>query len=507
MYSCITVTGYLALFDIKESSSEYLMNRNLAKSIVERNKGRLIPLVISHLNYRVDLTIGYVTDLAIDNKGLFCKGVIDNCAFIETQNDMNENFIRYFTTATPSPFLYLKSCLPNFSLSHNRNTLMIKHVALVDVGARRGTLVTYEFLKNKMPKQYTNTEKDFYVVLACYTRNTIKVASERNNLLFKDILLCDETDTDFITAGKECEKKSIKTNLNSSLLEKTQAMSDSNNMMEAVDFLTKMASVLKETRGRKRPCEYQDEEPEIKKRRMNDEPILHASQTFSSSETRQQDQDSSMREEMNKFRDEMKQWHSEMMTTQANLFKDLMKQNLKAQLDNGVYPNNIQNSANFESKTVPTNYNQYIPPNHMTLHQHSSLENHPKDMGNTMIPPQPQSVPSQFSSQPNFQHLINQQQVSQIPVQHNTLGGVPVEKPLPSVPIAQSSGTASTSMDNDTIANGATEVQSNADGNLKGCESFEDPLIQAGLPVNDSEHLINELFRLFIKNNFKVKQI
>jgi len=210
MSKCISVSGYLAVFDIQEPDANYRLTKSLAKQIIDKNANHNIPLVVSHINFRVDLTVGYVTKLSIDNKGLYCKGIIDNIAFIDVQNQMNVDFITYFTKSTPSPFLYLKSCLSCFSLAHDKNSLFVKHVALVDLGARRGTLITYDYESNQDPKDYTNEKKDFYIVLGCYARNALKLGQERNELLFKDAMICGETDTDFICASKEAGKKLLR---------------------------------------------------------------------------------------------------------------------------------------------------------------------------------------------------------------------------------------------------------------------------------------------------------
>lgn len=85
MYQCIDVRGYIALFNVVESSKEFQLCKRTALDLLERNINKTIPLVISHIGFYVDLTIGSITRLTIDNKGIYCVGIIDNSAFLKVQ--------------------------------------------------------------------------------------------------------------------------------------------------------------------------------------------------------------------------------------------------------------------------------------------------------------------------------------------------------------------------------------------------------------------------------------
>ena len=69
MFPCINVCGYLGLFNVKESDVKYALNKELAKQLIASNDTFNIPLVVSHVNFRVDLTVGFLTELTIDSRG------------------------------------------------------------------------------------------------------------------------------------------------------------------------------------------------------------------------------------------------------------------------------------------------------------------------------------------------------------------------------------------------------------------------------------------------------
>lgn len=545
MYHCIEVRGYLAFFDARESSQKYVITKEIAKLITSRNKGKTIPLVVSHVDFRVDLTIGYVTELKDDNKGLYCVGVIDNTAFLKVQQELNEDFIKYFTKAEPSPLLYLRSCLPCFSLSHEPKTLLIKHVALVDLGARRGTLIRYSYMNAGSDKTYTSTEIDFYKVMNCYSRNTIKLGPERNSLLFKDALFCGETDTEFINAGRESEKNTIKAlSSNSDGSDKTRfnkMTNEQNNigMDDALSFLNNLASALSRTRAVKRASSEKYGGSAAKKRRLDvDEPIINASQTLLNPD--QHKQSDSWKQEMDDFKNQMKQIQSEFLNAQSSLFKDIISsrnQQQQQQLQHNFapmyqYPNyNLQTSApistpgmsqqiqwqpqlqnyngqnqetlngNLGQQSVqtnassnssfltsqPTQSNQFMIPKSCSG-QHSIHEKQPVAISS--LPGQPITPNSPLSNQ----FAIQQQQISsQVPQQQSAC-----------INDQSTSQQRSEQMQQNNVPEIQSELQTKEQ--YEQSKSAETTLIEAGMDVNEKVHLLNELFRQFIDTNFTVKK-
>ncbi len=415
MFPCINVCGYLGLFNVKESDVKYALKKELAKQLIASNDTFNIPLVVSHVNFRVDLTVGFLTELTIDSRGLYCKGLINNAAFLEVQNQMNDDFINFFTKATPSPFLYLKSCLPCFSLSHDKKSLTIKHVALVDLGARRGTLINYSYAnQNVQPKRYASSTNDIFIALGCYSRNALKHGRERNELLFKDALLCDNHDTEFICAEKKtinaipCEYPST-TNM------------DSENMTSALALISTIASALNQQKGQKRTYSGTDEEPPCKRSKL--EPVVHATETLLSSTSKE----SNIREELNEFKQHMQKLQTDFLAAQTSMLKEVFSPVMRA---------------------PPQQY----------YHQ-----------------PQYQSIPTQIP--PTF---------TQQPIVPQTLPTPVMSEQKPVMPVQQET-------------NFIPEVKRNEE------RSAETALIEAGMQINESEHLINELFRQFIEKNFTVK--
>ncbi len=423
----IEVRGYLALFDVRESSNIYVINETLARQIIERNAKKAIPVVVSHVDFRVDLTIGFVTELAVDNKGLFCAAIIDNANFLESQSAMNEDFGRYFTRAEPSPFLYLKSCLPCFSLSHNKHSLAIKHIALVDVGARRGTLISYSYVK-RPSKAYTNRVSDFYRVLGCYSRNTLKLANQRNELLFRDALLCGETDTDFIVASLE---SGIKTSINGvGMSSRNAKMQTTDSMNDAISFISDLASVLnsrqQQKMGAAKRSREDDEQSGGDSKRRNTG-VVNGSQLVTSGEPSYD-----IQRELNGFRDEFKKMQSDLLASQTSMLRDILNERSGASVSQSGGPQ-------YPVSGMQQRQQQQQPPYGMVFQY--------------MPPSQPPSQTQQTE-----------------------------EAPPPLVEVAQPP---------------PAETKTTA----------ESALIEAGMSINESEHLINELFRQFIENTFTIKKM
>lgn len=477
MSKCIDVSGYLAIFDVQEPDVKYRLTKSIASRILENNKNLSIPLVVSHIDFRVDLTVGYVTDLKVDNKGLYCRGIIDNIAFIEVQNQMNEDFVAYFTKALPSPFLYLKSCLSCFSMAHDKKSLWIKHVALVDLGARRGTLIKYDFASNLVPKEYTNDKKDFYIVLGCYSRNALKLGPERKELLFQDAMICGETNTDFICAGKEACKKNIKEDSLisdfqkqiSTAMERNQSNFD---LSDALSFISNIASVLNQNKKRSNSVEP---EPSSRKRmRIDEEPIVNASQTLVNPEPQESAQLS--RDELNDFKKQMQHMQSEFLTAQSNMYRMMTPFGFQNQIQQSVNPQ-LQNGMNC-----------YIPS------QQPIIQTQPWPAMQTQ--PIMPNFNQQYTTQPVQNNVPSQQQVAQNQIQDHQSTTPPI---LPD----QTSQTNTIQASKDVSASQASDIEESQIKPVK--KTTETTLIEAGMSINESEHLINELFKHFIETNFSVK--
>ena len=469
MYQCIEVRGYIALFNIEESSRELKLTRQTAIELLERNENKTIPLVISHIGFYVDLTIGSVTRLTIDNKGIYCVGIINNSAFLKVQYELNETFIKYFTKVTPSPYLFLKSCLSCFSLSHNKNDLSIQHVALVDIGARRGTLVKYTSNSLNKPFDYSSSENDFYNLLCCYTKNTLKLADKRNNLLFQDALLSNEHDTDFISAG---EKKSICIEKNEEMLNTTcnsinnmyqgshnlSSSQSSNNLNNdsILQMINHLASTLSKSEKRKQD-DY--ENPTPKRARKSEEQVLTAAETFVNDESVKKST-SDLNELKRELKKEMQQQQADFVATQTNMLKEIMNQSRQAP----VFANPYQYYPQMQG--LPQ-YQPYVQPSYeQTKTANTKLLDDNKQMDPTRIP------------------IVNN-----INGPSSTTSTQPMEIQQTDQTIIQDKK--------------CSENTDKATDN----KTSEDILIQAGLTINEKDHLINELFKQFIQKTFVVNRI
>lgn len=429
----IQVRGYLAIFNTRESDDKYVLTKLSARKIIENNGNRDIPLVVSHVHFRVDLTIGRVTKLHVDNTGLFCEGIIDNVAFLNVHNLLNEDFIKYFSDAASRQFLYLKCFLPCFSLSHFKETFQIRHVALVDLGARRGTLVQYSFTERIQPKAYSSNENDFFSVLNCYSRNSLKLP-ERNNLLFRDALLCGETDTEFINASHDIQKINIKGNQ----LE-TKKKQQFTNMEDALKFITTIARAFEES-GKKRSRES-DSEPVPKRARVEDG-VTNAYQTFE--QLNRQADEKGGKDDFKDFKKEMLNLHAELINSQKKMLTEMFESRQQSNVDetNTIQLEQQRNSlANPYQTTLGNSSNQ--PCSQMTSLAKPFQQ----------LPPAFQEPPQGTSTQQSTQHDTSVQKTS---LEQTTIVPKIVEK------------------------------------------TAEEVLIDAGMQVNTQEKLVNELFRIFI---------
>lgn len=469
MHECIEVSGYLAFFDVKESGPKYQLTRCLAKELIKKNVSTNIPLVISHIDYSVDLTIGRVSKLHIDNRGLYCVGIIDNVAFLEAQQKLSETFINYFTKAKSSPFLYMKSWFPCFSLAHHKNTLSIKHVALVDLGARRGTLIDYKIDQTCRPMKYNNKVEDFYILLVCYTRQALKFGNERKEKLLEDAILCKQSDIDFICASMDISgKKSIKdTNEHKSDQQPLTMNQDWNNdaFRNALSAIGNLASVFQNSSGQKRKLDDDSHSSTAKYLRTSEKPITNAVETLSSTETQP---------DVNALKTDLQQMQTEFKNTQK-MFQDFMKQQNSQQ--NGFYPN-----YGFQPQLPPSMYQPYM---YNSVNQPMQESYQPN--GSNVQPGQSQV---NHHTLPTTQHVVppstvaqcvkhqNDQNVQQTPIDSNIREDAGQNQPIevnPSPPIPQSKATASN-------------------------------LIEAGLDIDEGESRVNELFKYFLENTFVVKK-
>ena len=466
MYQCIDVRGYIALFNVVESSKEFQLCKRTALDLLERNKNKTIPLVISHIGFYVDLTIGSITRLTIDNKGIYCVGIINNSAFLKVQYELNETFIKYFTKVTPSPYLFVQSCLSCFSLSHNKNDLSIQHVALVDVGARRGTLVKYTSNSLNKSFDYSSSENDFYNLLCCYTKNTLKLADKRNNLLFQDVLLSNEHDTEFISAG---EKKTICTERFDELLNSTNKsintmysnnlasnQSSSNNINS--ETILQMIGHLVSNSGKRKLDDY--ETPVPKNARSAEDQVITAAQTLISDESVKKST-SELSEFKRELKNEMQQQQAEFIAQQTNMLKEIMNQPRQAPL----YANPYQFYPPMQG---PPSYQSYIQPSE-----------------NTKLPNDNRQIDS-----------------ARVPISNNINGPSSTTSTQPMIiePTEQT-------IIRDEKSSEKTNKITDMTNTCNDTKSSEDVLIQAGMTINEKDHLINELFRQFIEKTFVINRI
>ena len=463
---CIEVKGYLALFDFRESENKFVMSKSLAEKIIRINENRTIPLVVSHVNFRVDLTIGRVTEMSADRKGLYCRGLIDNRAFLRCQTRLNEDFVNYFTEARPSKLLYLKTTLSCFSLAHAKDSLLVKHVALVDLGARRGTLIHYSFAIDNKPRNYSNSETDFYAVLSCYSRQTLKIAKDRNELLFKDAMLAGQTDTEFICAGHERKKNSITDSPCVNGQAKVSAMDTSHkdsSVNEAINLISNIASVLSQQK-RGHSFQQSDIEPPAKKRRVSEEPVTNAIQTLANSDTSNPQQN--FHQEISDLRNQIKQMQADMLSAQQHPIQYAYQ---PPYLDQRTFaPNPVQQPVYY-----PRPYQFSDHPNSLQQSNYSNLVNPTTSQVGSVIA----SVQKQQPQQTQEAHDIQQED--------------------------QTTATQSTT----TVANlqPETNVCSSTSAKQEPVPA-ETVLIEAGMRINKSEQLLNELFRLFLEKTFAKKK-
>lgn len=223
----ISLDGYLARFDQKSINEEpdiYLSQSDCLKICKRAKRDNVIniPLLITHDD---NTKIGYCKDILVDTVGLFCSCIIDDVNFMTAIIQLAKDYIsrssfkQYWTVNSQKNNIckYLFSLFSAFSLSHNKKSFKINHIALVGVGRRRGTLIDYKLGEAKNSKKNNiNVQRILNILklLVNYQHSNRNLSSQlKQECLLEDAKICDRS-ADFIYAdlSKTYSEKNMNSN-------------------------------------------------------------------------------------------------------------------------------------------------------------------------------------------------------------------------------------------------------------------------------------------------------
>lgn len=198
------VSGYVVRFcgagSCAHNSSEGCPNATDTKYYIDPEDNLDVvgvPLVVAH-NKR--FVVGKCISQVKTAAGLFLRCVVDDAYFLESLrrrfDDYKDNYNSNVTFET-----FCKKTLSSFSLSHEVNTKVVRHVSLVDTPGRQGTTVDYEtnlriVLKRRAENQFISD------IVASHSAAYLPTADRTSYLLKSTSLSHNPNDVCYINASR-----------------------------------------------------------------------------------------------------------------------------------------------------------------------------------------------------------------------------------------------------------------------------------------------------------------
>ena len=158
-----------------------------------------VRLVVAHDDGHV---VGRCTfEDSSDGRGIFVRCEMDDAYLFEAMSRRYDIYKEKYNSDIPSPETLWKKIMTSFSLAHNPDTGVVRHVSLVDSPGRVGTAVSYarrpEILLKRRPE-------NLYISDLVSSQSTAaQNASDRNQYLWRNTLYSHRpNDTVYLTASR-----------------------------------------------------------------------------------------------------------------------------------------------------------------------------------------------------------------------------------------------------------------------------------------------------------------
>ena len=253
---------------------------------------------------------------------------------------------------------------------------------------------------------------------------------------------------------------------------------------DALSFISNIASVLNQRQNNKRSHDFDSEPTPRKQIRVDEAPIVNAAQTLVSAEPQQSSQ--LTRDELNDFKKQMQQMQqlqTDFIATQSNMFRMMNPYAMQSQQP--IHPQ-IQNGMNC-----------YIPSQQPMIQSQAWAQ----------MQAQPNQSTSQHIQSNLSQNNLPQNSLPQNSLSQNQLDQNQIQDHQGNIKSIQSEQASqdSTVQASKTVSEKQTDSIQSTQPKPPVIKTTESTLIEAGMSINESEHLINELFKQFIETNFSVK--
>lgn len=179
--------------------SETYMSFQQTEKLVAENE---LPIKVTLSHYPDSMVeIGSVITWTNDEKALTAQILLDDISFIEAIVRVSSLYFRQLNLFY-KPLLFLRKIFPGFSLCHDRNTLIVDHVAIVCVPKRYGSIAEYEWTSTFPTTRQSYAEGDEIIAYITAVTSEGLTIDNRTDLLRKNLKYCrNPDDCDFIYAG------------------------------------------------------------------------------------------------------------------------------------------------------------------------------------------------------------------------------------------------------------------------------------------------------------------
>ena len=260
-------------------NSDTYMNFQQVENLVKTNK---LPIQVTLSHYYDTVVIGSVRNWVNDRQALTATILLDDEQFV---NAIVEISTLYFgqRNLPNNPLLYLRKIFPGFSLCHNKNNLIVDHVAVVCVPKRHGSIAEYEWTEQFSVRSSEFKNADIKAIILAVTSDGLTI-TDRPDLLKRNLKFSQNPiDNDFVYAGfmprgqnnelleTQIHARSKISSINTAMDKvKKQLLIDllSNVLLKQSDGRANTESTLNDMRKRSNEDSKSDDDPMVKQIKM-----------------------------------------------------------------------------------------------------------------------------------------------------------------------------------------------------------------------------------------------